>query len=320
MSADTYGTVWRRVRLYCPLAPPFLVQDWVRNATRQFSDDKNWSFMVSEGEFHVGISRSGAVVFTEGSATVASAGGADGIVFVASDVGRQLRIAAMGPPITIVAVDTSGDTSCTLERAWQGASIASQTVMLSDIYATCPEDFGHFIAVIDPLQQRRVRLYMTMRELHAADPGRANVGTPWALVNYRLSQVASTLGRVQYEWWPYWEGTVPLRFPFYYFRRPRDLADDDYFEGPLRDRSDVVLYGALASAAEWPGTTLQRSPYFNLGLAARHRTRYEYEMGILEAKDEETYLTWLQDQWWSGEDAAGFGRGPVDAAYMQSHE
>jgi hypothetical protein len=192
--------------------------------------------------------------------------------------------------------------------------------VVADLYATCPADFGHFIAVLDPQNQRRIRVFTTEVEINTADPGRFNTGDPWALANYRLSSLSGTSGRVQYEWWPYWAAGGFRRYPFYYFRRPQDPADDDLFLGPLRDRGDVILYGALAQAAEWPGTTEQRNPYFNLQLATRHRAHFEFEMGKLEVRDQELYLTWFHNEPWSGWDYAMGPLVPADAAYMQAHE
>ncbi len=314
--ARSFGEIVREVRLTVPLAPALLAESWVRNAYKRFCDSRNWSFLRREDEFVVGPRRAGTCTLTTGSATVA--GGT--LVFAATDVGRQFRALTPGPPITIIAVSTAGATSATLERAWQDPVVTGVvTAGVSDIYTLCPADFGHFLAVIDPRNQRLVRIYMTDQELNSADPGRYNTGEPWALASYRPSTVTATLGRPRYEWWPYWEGTAALRFPYYYIRRPAELADDDYFEGPARDREDVILEGALAKAATWPGTAQQRNPYFNLSLAKDHRGTFDFETGILETKDEELYLTWLLDQQWSVYYTKG-GHRPVDAAYMQSHE
>jgi hypothetical protein len=319
--ARTYGETWREVRSEVPLAPALTVQRWVRNAYKELCDERNWSFLRGEGEFRINVARSGEATITQGSPTVASTGGADGITFVASDVGRQLRTGNVGPPLTIIAVDLAGNTSATLERDWEGETNATATVTVGDHYATCPLDFGSFVVVIDPQNARLVRIFMTMQELNGADPGRYDTSTPWALVNYRLSDLTATLGQAQYEWWPYWTAASSLRFPFYYMKRPADLADDDYFEGPLRERSDVIYTGALAKAARWPGPSIERrNPFFNLALAAQLKTDFEYQRGLLEVKDEELYMTWLQDQEWARYHTDGFGVGPVDAAYIQTHE
>ncbi len=315
--ADTFGSVWRQVRLYCPLAPALLVQTWVKNATRQYSDERNWSFLRSEGEFVLAASKAGTVVLVHGSATVDSTGGATGITFAATDVGRQLQLGS-GPPITITAVSLVAPTSATLERAWQGDASASISVTVADLYATCPADFGHFIAVLDPQNQRQIRVFMTELELNASDPSRTDSSDPWALVSYRLSALPSTLGRVQYEWRPYWVGSTTRRYPFYYFRRPADPAEDDEFLGPLRARGDVILTGALAEAARWPGLAGSPNPYFNLALSGQLRAQFEKDMAMLEVRDEEIYMTWLDDQNWA--QRGGHGSRPTDAAYLQCHE
>lgn len=315
--ATTFGDLWRRVRLYVPMAPALLIQDWVTTAYQRACDERSWSFLRGEGEFRINPSKSGTVNLTQDSPTVAGAGGASGLVFAASDLYRQFRYGG-GPPLTIIAVNLAGNTSATLERNWQGTSATAVSATVSDIYATCPADFGHFAAVLDVAQQRLIRIFTTELELNAADPGRMALGTPWALVNYRLSSIAATLGLVQYEWWPYTSGSGTLRYPFYYIKRPQALAEDDTFQGPLKDRPDVLVTGALAEAAEWPGTETQRNPYFNLNTAAAKRKQFEYAVGLLEVKDEETYMTWWQ--------TAMVGRWgmqpltPVDARFAQSHE
>jgi hypothetical protein len=314
--ARTFGEIVREVRLTVPLAPALLVESWVRNAYKRLCDARNWSFLRSEGEFVINASKSGTAILTQGSATVT--GGT--LTFAATDVGRQFRAPTPGPPITITAVSTAGPTSCTLERAWQDPVIVgTQTCRIGDEYAVCPADFGHFLAVIDPRNQRLIRIFMTDQEINIMDPGRYNTAEPWALATYRRSALTATAGRAQYEWWPRWEGTPALRFPYYYIRRPAELSDDAEFEGPVRDREDAVLEGALAKAATWPGTAQQRNPYFSLGLAAQHKQNFDAEVGMLEVKDEELYLTWLIDNEWSTYFTKG-GHRPVDAAYLQSHE
>lgn len=314
--ARTFGDVVREVRLTVPLAPALLVESWVRNAYKRFCDQRNWSFLRAENEFVIGPTRSGTCTLTQGSATVT--GGT--LAFLATDVGRQLKPPSPGPPITIVAVSLAGATSATLERAWQDPTIVgAQTCLVCDWYAVCPIDFGHFEVVIDPRNQRLVRIFMTDQEINTSDPGRYNAGEPWCLASYRPSELAATKGQAQYEWWPHWEGTPALRFPYYYIRRPSELTDDDYFSGPLRDREDVIVEGALAKAATWPGTVLQRNPYFSVQLATMHKANWDTETGQLEAKDEEIYLTWLIDNQWSTYYTKG-GHRPVDAAYLQSHE
>jgi hypothetical protein len=298
--------------------PALLAKDFVVTAYKEACDEKNWSFLRGEGEFLLQPARTGNVVLVQGSATVAGAGGSGGMVFATTDIGRQVRALSAGPPLTIIDVDTAGDTSATLERAWDGDSSSSAPMTVSDIYATCPADFGHFVAVLDPQMQRQIRVFNTTEELNKADPGRMSTGQPWALVNYRLSALASTLGRVQYEWWPYFNSASTVRFPFYYMKRPATPADDDYFQGPLRERADAIIAGALAMAAEWPGTAEERNPYFNLQLAQRHRDRFRYEVGLLEVKDEETYLTWWREQPASGMSSGALA--PQSADYMQSHE
>lgn len=312
----TYGETWRRVRLYVPAAPALLIQDMVRTAYKTACDERHWGFLRGEGELTIGASKSGTADLTNGSVTVAGAGGSDGIVFAATDVGRQLRYGG-GPPISISDVDTTGDTSATLERAWQGDTEADAEVVVCDIYATMPEDFSHFVSVLDPTNQRQISVFQSEQELNAADPGRQGTGDPWALVNYRTSELTATLGRVQYEWWPVPTGSTARRYPYLYHRRPADLADDSYFQGPFRSRDDIIQTGALAEAASWPGPAEGKNPYFNLRLAADLRGRFREQVAMMEVRDEETYITW-----WNTEHSRGgrMGMAPRDSNWAQSHE
>jgi hypothetical protein len=313
----SYGELWRKVRLYVPGAPALLVQDMVRTAYKTACDERHWGFLRGESEFAIGASKSGTADLTNGSVTVAGAGGSDGIAFAASDIGRQLRYGG-GPPITITDVSVAGDTSATLERAWQGEPAADAEVVVCDIYATCPADFNHFISVVDPYNQRQISVFESELALAAADPSRNNTGDVWALVNYRNSALTGTLGRVQYEWWPVPTGSSVRRFPYLYHKRPADLADDDYFQGPFRDRDDIIRTGALAEAARWPGASdANRNPYFNLRLATQLEEQFRQQVAMMEVRDEETYITW-----WNTEHARGgrMGLAPRDSNWAQSHE
>lgn len=291
----------------------------MNSAYKTACDERHWGFLRGEGELAIAASKSGTADLTNGSVTVAGAGGSDGIVFAAVDVGRQLRYGG-GPPVTITAVDTTGDTSATLEREWLGETAADAAVVVADIYATMPQDFNHFISVVDPVNQRQIAVFQSEQELNAADPGRTGTGDPWALVSYRNSALAATLDRAQYEWWPTPAGSTARRYPYLYHRRPAALADDDYFRGPFRDRDDVIRTGALAEAARWPGagnSENDRNPYFNLRLADQLEGQFRGAVALMEVRDEETYITW-----WNTEHSRGgrMGLAPRDASWMQSHE
>ena len=182
-----------------------------------------------------------------------------------------------------------------------------------DAYVSMPENFGAFIVVLDPQQQWNLAIWATDEELNRVDPARQATDAPQALVPRRLGSTTATSGRVQYELWPYAQSAY--RYPYYYSRRPEDLADGDYFAGTLRHRTDIILDRALAEAAEWPGLEDRRNPYFNLGLADRKRKQAAEELAKLETRDEEIYLTWLNTLPLYAQSRLG----PVDSNWIRSH-
>src|SRR3972149_3909984 len=87
---QTFGDVWRLVRLHCPAAPTFLVREWVNQAWKQAARSRSWGFLRGELDLRINAQRTLSVVtVTRASATVTSAG-----LFVAGGGGRQFRVAS----------------------------------------------------------------------------------------------------------------------------------------------------------------------------------------------------------------------------------
>lgn len=302
--AKNVEQTWREVNANCPLAPPLLCRSWVQNAYSRICDRLNgWSFQRAEGEFAVAASRSGTVNVTKGSATVTGVG----LIFAATDDERQFRIGS-GVPYTISSVDVALNTAV-LDRVYLGETAAAATGVILDAYITTPEDFGSFIVVFDVARSWKLRLNITEAELNQMDPNRWSSGQSYALV----SRAPAASGRIQYELWPYASNVA--RYPYYYYRRPEELTDAQYFGGPFRHRTDILVAAALVEAASWPGTSDQRNPYFNLQLAQRKSQELERMLQDIEQKDQDIYLTWLQTV---GINQIGFA--PMDSAFMQSHD
>src|SRR6266851_9635358 len=96
---DDFGTCWRAVRLYVPLAPTFLVREWVNDAWKKLARARHWAFLKGDLRLTIAASRAvSPVTVTNASATVTSAG-----LFLAADAGRQFRVGTI-PTYTIQAV------------------------------------------------------------------------------------------------------------------------------------------------------------------------------------------------------------------------
>ncbi|MFH1107738.1 MAG: hypothetical protein V1790_00865 [Planctomycetota bacterium] len=283
MAADTFETAWRTVLMHCPLAGPFLAQQWVKDSYRRACASNTWSWLKTESAFLVSASRTGTVNVTWNSLTVAGVT----MIFVAADVDRQFRVS--GIPYTITAVNVGANTA-TLDRVYGGNTVLATSGTVLDAYLVCPEDFGHFIAIVDPAQQIRINLYMSSDDLNACDPNRTNSGSPYAVIPQRLGTTTATDGRARYELWPY--QTAQNHFPYVYQRLPEALTDSSSFEGPLARRSDILVSGALSQAAQWPGFEERKNLYFNATLALAKEKEFRTELARLEIADQNLYLTW----------------------------
>jgi hypothetical protein len=276
----TFADVWRKVRLYVPDAPVFLVRTWVQDAYASLCDRRGWVWSVEQGQLVSQVSRDNlAVTVTQGSTTVTSAG-----LFTSADVGRQFRVGSY-PVYTIYSLTDAN--TITLDQAYYGsANGAVTTAQILDAYATLPANFGRFVIVVSPDNQRIVPWWATQEELDLVDPTRQSTDSyPRLLVARQGSTTPATLGQMQYEYWPY--PTALQALQYYMITRPTDLTDTHVFRGVLAHRTDVLEAGALAAAAKWPGTRERPNPYFNLQLARMHQQEFEAAANQLDLRDDD---------------------------------
>jgi hypothetical protein len=59
----------------------------------------------------------------------------------------------------------------------------------------------------------------------------------------------------------------------------------------------VLVAGALAQAALWPGTPDKPNPYFNAGLAQTKAAEFKLGLQSLSLRDDEQYPDDLWDYW-----------------------
>lgn len=280
--AQTYSDCWREVKLYCPSAPVFLVRTWVNTAYKQMARTRSWGFLRGEYDLTISAARSlTTIVATRGSATVTSTA-----EFLAADAGRQISIGGSFPAYTIL---TRADANTiTLDRVYAGSDVSGTTASILDAYATMPADFGSFRTIADPYNQRRLAFWITEDQLLILDPSRMASDTgPRCLVARAPSTFTSTLGRVQYEYWP--RPTTERSYPALYNRQADSLTDTDTLTGVLGDAAEVLICGALAAAAQWPGTSDEKNPYFDLALARAKQAEFLTGVQQLALKDDNHY-------------------------------
>ena len=287
--AEGFTDVWRTVRLYVPVAPLFLVQDWVNEAWKTLARTRPWSFLRGELALTINAARTVAsVTVTRGSATVTSVG-----LFVASDNGRTFRISTY-PHYTIVAfVDVN---TITLDRVY-GEDDGTASAEIYDGYAIMPADFGSFRIIVDPYIRRRLAFWITEDQLNLLDPIRQTGDSgPRVLVASSPSPHPLTLGRIRYEYWP--RPTANRSYPALYNKQADSWVNGELFSGVLADGKDALVKGALAQAARWPGSGDVQNPYFNLALSDRLETEFQWRTQQLGLRDDEHYGDDLQRVHW----------------------
>jgi hypothetical protein len=277
--AYTFEACWRKVLLHAPAVPPHLAREFVQQAFARACELRPWGHLRKEAHLQTLAARSLEVTFTTGSAAITSAA-----EFVATDVGRQLKVDSL-PIYTInTVVDAS---TATLLETYKGDSGAA-TATIVDAYLVCPADFGRFHTIVNPSNQRRVPFWFSEEALNEVDPHRTSSGDPArVLVSTGYSQVTSLAGRALYEWWP--QPTSARVYPALYFTRPPTLADTDTLPGVLAQRGDVLVTGALAECAQWPGTGDRPNPYFNLNLHRLKSEQFMRDVLSLALRDDDVY-------------------------------
>ncbi len=277
--SQTFGDAWRTVRLYVPAAPTFLVREWVNVSWKRLARARHWTFLRGETRLTIQAARSlAAVAVTNGSTTVTSAG-----LFVAGDAGRQFRVQTF--PTYTVATVTDVNTLL-LDTAYGEDTAAAAVGSIFDGLATLPADFASFRLVADPYNQRRLAYWLTEDQLNVFDPTRS-VGDsgPRALIASSPSSLAATLGRARYTYWP--RPSAARSYPALYNKQAARLDDTSIFSGVLADAAEVLIDGALAEAALWPGTTDLKNPYFSPDTAREKKAAFLGGLQQLSLRDDE---------------------------------
>jgi hypothetical protein len=305
---NTFINITRNLRLYVPQLPVTLAEQFIRDRYRKIISRRDWSATRRESQFILSASKSdGTTIVIRGSTTVAGAGTS----FASTDVGRQFKQGVGSPVYTITAVDVNLQ-ELTLDQAFGGAS-GTGTYYVFDGYVTPPEDFLRFILVSDPLQGWKLRHWITSQELMAMDPMRTFFGQPYVLADRMFNLYTSNgVPRPQYECWPY---TTANRVLYYtYIAQPDDLVNDsDIPIWPIT--TDVLVKGALADVARWPGTMTDPNPYFQRPEYWRsYDADFENHIIDLERQDEDIYITMLDLDPFSSYPLA-----PLSASFVQSH-
>jgi len=106
--------------------------------------------------------------------------------------------------------------------------------------------------------------------------------------------------------------------PFTYISRPLDLSEPGA-SLPRLIRGDVLLEGALADAARWPGPSKDApNIYFNLNLAMQHEARFTDMVNELVRTDDEVFPVDVSYMSLSAANIPAVAWG--DSRWLQSHD
>lgn len=276
--ADDFGYCWRTVRLYVPAAPAFLIREWVNTAWRQLGRSRHWTFLKGELRLTIQAARTLASVgATTGSPSITSAG-----LFLPADAGRQIRWASF-PVYTIASVTDANNAVLDIPYGEPSTTVAA---VIYDGYAVMPADFESFRIVADPYNQRRLAYWITEDQLNILDPTRqASDSGPRLLSAVPPSAYTASLGRARYEYWP--RPTAARSYPAIYNKLAERLDDSTVFTGVLSEGAEVLVNGALAQAALWPGTTDKPNAYFNASVAQVKRAEFLDGIQHLSLRDDD---------------------------------
>lgn len=280
MAAQTFRDIWGKVSLHCPLAPTSLVQDWVQLAYDRLIGKRHWSWTIRDLNLTTKDARTVTLNVIQGSTLLTGVN-----QFVATDVGRQLRIGT-GPTYTINTVTDVNTANLTQVYAEDSGAVTGQ---ISDVYLIMPANFRSILTLTDLTIQRPIPWWISGERLDLFDPGRVSSDTRFrVLASAAPSQVTAYAGQVTYEMWP--RPTSAGTYICRYCIRTDTLDDDTILGGLLATNADSLRTGALAEAAMWPGTTTQKNPYFNLALADRLSAKFEQACKQIDVMDDDQYL------------------------------
>lgn len=296
--SDSFESVFREVREYCPHAPLPLCQRWVRDRYRLVIRTKLWSWALAESQFVFPTAYSaGTVAVAEAGAVVTGTGTS----WTSAMAGRQIKID--NHMFTISSVDAVEQT-LVVDRVWPLADASGRSYSIHLAYVGVPADFRAFRTVIDPVEGTRVITHVSGKELDRLDPQRASTGCPTLLASLSYAS-----GRPRYEAWPHAVTQKVLRF--LYWKIPPDFSETQ--DLPHNLPGDVIKFGALADLCMWPGTAEKPNPMFGPKNASIFEARFREGLSDLWREDEEIYLS---EFWYDLEDEIPM---PFSAEYWQRH-
>lgn len=285
--AVTIGDVVREVQLMAAAVPPLLVRQWTLDVYAKLHSGSRWGWQRQVVSYTLPAARDVALVLTPGSATVTSAA-----LFLATDVGKQILVGSESLLTIGAFVSTS---QVTLRETYPGTSGAVDAQVIEAFYVP-PAGFQQFVLVTDRVRQAPVPHWLTLEQAMLWDPARTHTGTPRGLIAHSHQSATGTGSqKLWYEWWP--RNTAGGSFDLAFLLGPQTstLTDDTELPEPLADRAYLLKDGVLARCAAFPGTPLEKNPFFSLPLAAHYELQFQGGRKDLAIVDDDQATTPIVD-------------------------
>jgi hypothetical protein len=302
--ADTYAAMYRELLQFVPNLPVFLARKLINERYRQVMESRPWSGLRGEGIVTVPDAyTTGTVDVVQGSTSFTG----HGTTWTSGMIGRQFKVNARGPQLTILTVPSA--TSLTTDLGYPLASATGQNFSIQQCYITMAANFKRFVVVYDALRQWRLFFNWKVEELASMDPARTSIGDPWLIVDYKMN----TSGQPMYELWP--SPSIARGYSYLCFNQATDLVNDT--DTPLYPlRGSEIVYGALADACRWPGTSDFPNPLFEKAqlMLPAFEGKFREALNVAEREDENIFLNY-----WSRPEFSDAPYAPLDSKFMQSH-
>lgn len=178
--------------------------------------------------------------------------------------------------------------------------------------AALPHDFQSFVSVVNVADQKYVPFSTSVDEILKADPALAQKGTPDRLIvtaggGQPPWDAPQYLGRLIARGYPVPSG--PSTYTAVYNTAPARLDDTTVLPDLIAQNAEVLVTGALAQAALWPGTGDKPNPYFNAGVATAKAAEFHYALQMLSLRDDDAIHT---DSWDAASQGCGEGSSGAD--------
>lgn len=191
MAQESFAQLWRAVRLYSPVLPATLAQQFIISRFRDLRRKRLWSWRIGQSQILIPPAIvSGQATATYNSQTVTGVGTG----WTTDIVGRQFRVGARAPVYTIVRLNSA--TSLELDQPWGGLTVTGAYQIFQAYVLPTPTDFQDFLSVRDVYMNWQLNLHVPQDYIDQVDAQRSATGNAYCLADFKYNQTDVGTGSV----------------------------------------------------------------------------------------------------------------------------